>query len=253
MNIFTRLVVSTAFAFKCLNAAAETSAQKESFSSGNQKVSVIELYTSEGCSSCPTADSWLSGLKHRKGLFKTFIPMAFHVDYWNYLGWRDEFSDAQHSNRQRTYNQIGRIGSVYTPGFVINGEEWRGFFNRLQRNSPLLPPEAGAEETVGNLSLVGRGKQFRAHFAAAQRNDLVIHLAYLGTDLNNNIRRGENAGRTFEHDFVVLAHTQMPLGADGDAVLPRAEIKHATAIAAWVSTRNDPAPIQAVGGWLAVH
>ena len=127
------------------------------------------------------------------------------------------------------------------------------FFNPLQRNSPPLPPEAGAAETVGNLSLVGRGKQFRAHFAAAQRNDLVIHLAYLGTDLNNNIRRGKNAGRTLEHDFVVLAHTQMPLGADGDAVLPRAEIKHATAIAAWVSTRSDPAPIQAVGGWLAVH
>lgn len=217
---------------------------------------MVELYTSEGCSSCPPADAWVSALKERDDLFKTVIPLAFHVDYWNYLGWRDEFSNAKYSARQRQYHTQGSTGSVYTPGFVINGEEWRGFFNPFERNRP--PLNQAQETVVGELTLKGESDMFYLSFSpeSDQSSNLIINLAYLGTDLSNNIRRGENAGRVLNHDFVVLTMIRKNLKQqDGEyqAVMRRAPVKHATAVAAWVSTRDDPTPIQAVGGWLAVH
>lgn len=226
---------------------------KEVFSSGPGKVSVIELYTSEGCSSCPPADAWLSKLKRQDELFKTVVPLAFHVDYWDYLGWRDEFSDASFSQRQRLYYQLGHTASVYTPGFVINGAEWRGFFS-LSRNKPPIETQA----TPGILELVGEHQTYTATFTPAENKNtnLVINLAYLGTGLSNRIKRGENAGKELNHDFVVLAMHTLPMKkTDGNfqAELPRAEITHATAVAAWVSERDNPTPIQAVGGYLAVH
>lgn len=224
----------------------------ETFSSGTQKVTLLELYTSEGCSSCPPADRWLSKLKDHKDLFKDFVPVAFHVDYWNYLGWRDEFSEPEHSNRQRRYHQVGRTGSVYTPGFVIDGKEWRGFFSPKNREYP--PLMSHATDQVGDLTLTAKEDQYIVQFENLnQQSGLNVHLAYLGTDLHNNVRRGENAGRQLRHDFVVLAHISGALKKDGTATLPRAAIKNASAVAAWVSERRDPAPIQAVGGWLAVH
>ncbi|MEP0543428.1 MAG: DUF1223 domain-containing protein, partial [Marinobacter sp.] len=71
----------------------------EQWQSSNTQTDVIELFTSEGCSSCPPADAFLSSLKNRDGVFRTFIPMAFHVDYWNYIGWKDRFASSEYSQR----------------------------------------------------------------------------------------------------------------------------------------------------------
>ncbi len=181
------------------------------------------------------------------------VPLAFHVDYWDYLGWRDEFSDASFSQRQRLYYQLGHTASVYTPGFVINGAEWRGFFS-LSRNQPPIEPA----DAPGMLELIGTNQTFTAAFTPAEegKTNLMINLAYLGTGLSNRIKRGENAGKELHHDFVVLAMYEKSLREkDGAfrASLPRAELRNATAVAAWVSERGNPTPIQAVGGYLAVH
>ena len=241
-------LVPSLLAFLSLTASVQL--QAETFASGDQRVSVVELYTSEGCSSCPPADRWLSKLTSSDELFKTVIPVAFHVDYWNYLGWRDEFSDVRFSERQRLYNRIGQTGSVYTPGFVINGEEWRGFFSPLHRNSPPIE----TKENVGELTLTGQGDVYALSFDSpdAKRNsrNLTVNLVYLGTGLSTEIKRGENAGRKLEHDFVVLGMASEKLDDEGRAELPRVEIKDATAVAAWVSEQGNPTPIQAVGGWL---
>ena len=84
-------------------AGLATDAAPIQFQSPERQVALVELYTSEGCSSCPPAESWLSGLKEKPGLWSEFVPVAFHVDYWNYLGWRDKWSSKEYSDRQRDY------------------------------------------------------------------------------------------------------------------------------------------------------
>src|SRR5437763_12029180 len=98
------------------------------FESSETQTSLIELFTSEGCSSCPPAEKWLSAFKSNPDLWKKTVPVAFHVDYWNHLGWRDRFSKPEFTSRQRRYAAAWGGDSVYTPGFVVNGKEWRGWF-----------------------------------------------------------------------------------------------------------------------------
>jgi len=98
------------------------------FNSGEKKVHLIELYTSQSCSSCPPAERKISEYRNHEKLFKEFIPLAFHVTYWNYLSWRDQFSKQIFSNRQRDYSRITNSG-VYTPQIVLDGVDfrsWRG-------------------------------------------------------------------------------------------------------------------------------
>ncbi len=93
------------------------------FSSGNDRVALVELYTSEGCSSCPPADRWLSRLADDAGLWSEFVPVAFHVDYWDYIGWKDEFADPSNTQRQRGYAAAAGARSIYTPQMVVGGRD----------------------------------------------------------------------------------------------------------------------------------
>src|SRR5213592_2697372 len=113
------------------------------FESGKTQTSLIELFTSEGCSSCPPAEKWMSALKTNPDLWKKVVPIAFHVDYWDHLGWRDRFSKPQFTERQRRYAAAWGGDSIYTPGFVLNGREWRGCIG-----GPAWPT---ASEKVGAL------------------------------------------------------------------------------------------------------
>lgn len=100
------------------------------YESTDTQVRLIELYTSEGCYSCPPADDWIRKLKTDKRLWKEFVPTAFHVDYWDYIGWKDPFASADNTRRQHHYASVLGMRTVYTPGFFLNGKEWRGFFNK---------------------------------------------------------------------------------------------------------------------------
>ncbi len=220
-------------------------ASADEFVSESTRPTLIELYTSEGCSSCPAADRWLSSLKAKPGLWSDFIPLAFHVDYWNYLGWRDEFASAANSSRQRRHRDERHIGSVYTPGFVINGREWRGFFNPLTRNNA-LPLDPG---TGGRLKLSAKANVVTLSYSSgAPATLLVANVVYLSTDQTTRVTRGENRGKSLHHDFVVLAHLSSTGQNHWQFKLARPETS--TAIAAWLSKPDDLTPIQAVGGWL---
>ena len=83
---------------------------------------LIELYTSEGCSSCLPAEAWMSGLKNQPRLWQEFVPVAFHVDYWDHLGWRDPFSSRSWTQRQMTYVKQMKLSSAYTPQVVVGGQ-----------------------------------------------------------------------------------------------------------------------------------
>ena len=110
-----------------LGAVVISSAAESRFESGPQQTALIELYTSEGCSSCPPAEAWMSRLKNDPGLWKKFVPIAFHVDYWDRLGWRDRFSSQRWTERQLGYAALWRSDSVYTPAVVRNGSELRNW------------------------------------------------------------------------------------------------------------------------------
>ncbi|HKI75068.1 MAG TPA: DUF1223 domain-containing protein [Pseudomonadales bacterium] len=234
------------FLLTTLVMAARADNAPQVFVSGTRPTTTVELFTSEGCSSCPPADAWLSHFKASRGLWHDVIPLAFHVDYWNDLGWTDKFSDAAFSRRQRQYASTGHIASVYTPGIVVNGREWRQFFNPLRRNQPL--PQAPGEP--GRLILTRSADTVNLAFKGSGKSGYVAHVVYLGMNLKRHIGRGENAGKVLTEDFVVLDHRARAGTTSwnfSDYAPPRA----AAAIAAWISTAGDPAPIQAVAGELA--
>lgn len=231
------------------NAAA--SAAPLTFQSTNQQVSLLELYTSEGCSSCPPADRWISQLKSDPRLWREIIPVAFHVDYWDYIGWPDRFASAMFSQRQRQYAQTGNIRTVYTPGLVLDGNEWRGWFS-----DPVLRLAPRAD--VGSLRLDIENGQALISFTPLQAfpNQLTLHLALLGFDLSTAVKAGENRGRQLRHDFTVVAYQTAPIVQQGGRYslqLPLPSHRFAVprlAVAAWLSNQQNQRPLQAVGGWL---
>lgn len=207
---------------------------------------LVELYTSEGCSSCPPAERYINKLQQHNALWKRLFPIAFHVDYWNELGWVDRFSRPEYSQRQRSYARYYQRRSIYTPAFYINGSSWRpGWFNK-----PL--PELTNHHT-GILRLKVEHPTVSAHYTPAQTWDktLILHLAVLGLDLQTNIRTGENAGSKAEHQFVVLHHQQQTSSNNTwHMTLPALNTLETDklAIIGWVSESNSPIPIQVTGG-----
>ena len=215
------------------------------------RVTLIELFTSEGCSSCPPAEKWINEAEARSDLWSRVVPVAFHVDYWDYIGWPDRFASREHSLRQRTYREVGHTRGIYTPGFVVGGREWRGWF----RNPVLdLPPDVD----VGAISVDVRDGRFAARFEPVVEvpESLELHVARLGFDLSTEVRAGENHGRTLEHDFVVLGWSRHRMSGSGAGYEAAGALPAASnpapreAVAVWVSVPGDPLPIQAAGNWL---
>ena len=213
--------------------------------SSERQTQVIELFSSEGCSSCPPADRWLSSLKNNKGLFKQFIPLAMHVDYWDYIGWKDKFASKDNTTRQQIHQMFGNLRSVYTPGVLTAGKEWRAWRFATINQSPLK---------VGKLSLDLKGEQLNASFASTKQGKYNLKVALLAMDLSSTIRAGENKGKQLKHDFVLLK--QKSFASDNgkwDDLLSHDFFytPHKNLVfVAWVESDENPAPIQAVGSYL---
>ena len=226
------------------------------FQSGANKVNLIELYTSEGCSSCPPADEWLSTLKENSELWKRFVPVSFHVNYWDYLGWKDKFAQAKFTDRQERYAIKRAVSTVYTPAVLLNGKGWRSW--RFYKDYLDISPE-----TPGNLSANLTDTFLEVNFTSNMpdnnfKKPLILHVALLGNNIVSNIKRGENEGKVLTHDFVTLSLSkklskQPPKHSVNYWKIPTQRLDKfddANAIAIWVSTRNDPTPIQASGSFL---
>ena len=235
--------------------AVARSAEAQEFTSDVSQTTLLELYTSEGCSSCPPADRWLTSLKAHPSLWKDFIPLAFHVEYWNYIGWEDRFSDVRFSKRQRRYREEGGVSAVYTPGFIANGAEWRDWF--IARDRARLPQSSNMP---GVLRLKLQGESYEANFTAntndapVSNDDLILNIAVLGMGLSSHVTRGENARKTLTHDFVVL-HAESNTNAsmlndtnEWSGTLNAAVLQQGDAIVSWISRAGTLAPIQSTGG-----
>jgi len=219
--------------------------------SGPQAVISVELFTSESCSSCPAAERWLSTLADDPGLWRRFAPLAWHVAYWNHLGWKDAFSSSRFSARQDAYRRAGALRRVYTPGVLVGGKEWLDW----RRGDPL----PSTTSRPGKLRLELGGASARIRFAPqsnAGKGPWRAHLALLGSGFHRRIGTGENRGRTLAEDFVVLGWAQSLRARGGHApewtlVVPQAPAGAVRrAAVAWVASDPAPVPIQIVGGWL---
>jgi hypothetical protein len=220
------------------------SVQALEFESPDQQTSLIELFTSEGCSSCPPAEQWMNSLKRHSGLWQDFIPVAFHVDYWDYLGWKDPYATRANSDRQRQYRRQGHIRAVYTPGMLKNGREWRSWHLGFR-------PTLG-DEKVGKLKVTIKDNTLTASYTHFSK-DMVLNIVPLGFDILTEVKAGENRNRTLPHEFVALDHHSVKAGPDGwtfDFKNLNKQSEAMQAIAVWISRKTDLTPLQATGGWL---
>lgn len=215
------------------------------FESGDTRNTLIELYTSEGCSSCPPAENFLNKLKNDKNLWGKWVPIALHVQYWDYIGWKDHYATRENGQRQSRYASLKRASTVYTPAFMVNGSNWRrGLF------STSLPNE---ESLAGNLIVTVNGNSVNATYKSKSKSSLKLNVAVLGMGLVSKIERGENEGRTANHEFVVVGFDDLESdNLKWNMELPELHYSKAKkyALAVWVSNIGDPTPIQVVGGLL---
>jgi hypothetical protein len=169
---------------------------------------VLELFTSQGCSSCPPADRLLSRLGHDGASGKRVLPLAFHVDYWNYIGWTDPFSSADWSARQTEYSRRFKLDGIYTPQIVVNG---RAQLVGSDEEGIAREIEAAARQPSARVTLAvdaAGGRRVVADVTAeattaleADRLDAVVVLYESG--VATDVKRGENSGRRLENDFIV--------------------------------------------------
>lgn len=231
-----------------LSSFAQAGEKQLQLESGSKTVQLIELYSSEGCSSCPPAERYLRNLRQKKGLWTTFVPVEFHVDYWNSLGWTDPFCEKRFSQRQRLYAYQLGMPTVYTPGFFFHGREWRQWSYEKIRPSKIQ---------TGNLKVIQKGSEYLIEYRprTSEKKKLRAFGALLGNGMSNQVKSGENKGRELVHDFVVLVFTngrmkKIKAGYQTSLTLKkRDKVKPKSySVAFWVSEEGNLIPLQATGG-----
>lgn len=166
---------------------------------GATRAHLIELYTSEGCSSCPPADRWLSAMPANEQV----VPLAFHVDYWDSPAWRDRFANPRFTRRQNALAAQSHGATTYTPEVAVDGREWRSW------NSG-EPPLIGTPQPIGLALQIDPGRKLHARLEAtpAAGDDAAAYTAWIAVSedkLTSAVRGGENSGVELHHDHVVRA------------------------------------------------
>jgi len=207
-----------------LGAASSRAADACSAASAHAVPTVVELYTSEGCSSCPPADRWLSTLKDDPSV----VALAFHVDYWDRLGWKDRFASPAFTARQAAEQATNGARFSYTPQVVVDGRD-RTDWSRARLASASRP-----SATV-DVTLAQRGDRFVAAVTpgAASPKRLAAYWAVTEQGHSTAVRAGENEGATLHHDFVVRDYASVAAWA--------ARVGTAESLAFTPSTRADAA------------
>jgi len=177
--------------------------------SGPQTTALVELYTSEGCSSCPPADRWLTSTFRANAPAAGAIPLAFHVDYWDRLGWQDRFASAAYTERQYATMRAGRARLVYTPQVLVQGRD----FPRWQagpRDATAAIAAANARPARAEITLEAMPRPRAVAVTAAvrvpaeaDRRGAAIYVALVDSGLVSEVKAGENSGVRLVHDHVV--------------------------------------------------
>ena len=175
--------------------------------SGPGTAALVELYTSEGCDSCPPADSWLRKLPDAGA--GGVVPLSFHVDYWDYIGWKDPFANPAFGARQRELAAITRARVVYTPQVTLAGRDYRSWGSGVRFAADVRAVNAVPARAEIALALAGSqpgSTELRASATVPKvedRTDAALYVAVYENGLANRVTAGENRGATLHHDFVV--------------------------------------------------
>ena len=211
--------------------AGVVQADKCTARSGEKTAALVELYTSEGCNSCPPADRWLSSLGARYRP-EVVVPLALHVDYWDYIGWKDPYAKREFSQRQRRLSQLQRAAFVYTPQVLLQGADFREWADPAfdQRLASIHAKPARARLELEIVRATSDALEVRVNAAVlepAQAADSGLYVAAYENRLESRVSAGENSGRLLRHDHVALEWLG-PYGAGERRVrlplLPKAKI-----------------------------
>lgn len=165
----------------------------------NDNPVVVELYTSQGCSSCPAADALMHELAKRDDV----IGLALHVDYWDYIGWKDPFGDPAHAKRQRAYATEAKRRSIFTPEMVVHGQ------TDIVGAKPMALSKAIAEHAARtpsvDVDVTRQGDTLSIEAAVLQdvTGTMTVHMLRYTPERSTEIKRGENAGKTLNYANVV--------------------------------------------------
>ena len=163
---------------------------------------LVELFTSEGCSSCPPADEAVGRLN---GWKKNVFVLSFHVDYWDYLGWKDVFSNSAYSSRQQHYGDLFHLNSIYTPQIVVNGRTQFVGSDETQLRTTIENDLKEIPKTDLQINIQpGNKDQITVLWTTSPNPDLKINLALVQNFTKDHIQRGENKGQTLNHFFTVI-------------------------------------------------
>jgi hypothetical protein len=174
----------------------------------NKGFALVELFTSEGCSSCPAADEAIGRIQDP--VQNVFI-LCFHVDYWNYLGWKDLYSNPAYSARQQEYGNLFHLNSIYTPQVVVNGQTQFVGSDEVRLRSAIASWVKEAPKTRIQIRVqksVHGQVPVSCILEATPGN--ILHLALVQKTATDFIQRGENKGRTLKHYFIVRDFTSLP-------------------------------------------
>lgn len=210
--------------FAAIPSNENTTASSTLAPSNSSSFAIVELFTSQGCSSCPPADHVLRDLiEEAEKTNKPIYGLSFHVDYWNYLGWKDPYSSADYSNRQREYNRSLKSRGSYTPQMIVNGvSEFIGSKRSLayQEVDNALEMQSKVAVEITNSQLSASADELVVSYKnTGTCSNCQINIALVESDLRDAVKRGENHGRTLRHDNVVRAFTTQDFKSSGKATL----------------------------------
>ena len=183
---------------------AESLAAECTARSGPQTAALIELYTSEGCSSCPPADRWLSSLAG-PSVPQGVVPIAFHVSYWDYIGWKDVFADERYTERQRALAKATGARMVYTPQVMLDGRDFRDWSNARAVSQAIAKANAMASRAQIEIAArsASEGTATATLRPGVKADDLALFVAITQNGLSSRVTAGENRGEKLAHSFVV--------------------------------------------------
>jgi len=198
-------VVVAACMWTVMPARAEVCSAK----SGSRTVALVELYTSEGCDSCPPADRWLASTFPVGATGANAIALAFHVDYWDRLGWKDRFAAPEWTERQHAAARANRSSFVYTPQVLVQGRELAGWRSKTAAAAVAATAAAPARASVALEAEARRGVlavKAAAHVQRdADRAGAALYVVLADSAHVSEVKAGENAGARLAHDHVVRA------------------------------------------------
>ena len=180
---------------------------------------VVELFTSQGCSSCPPADAFLGDLAERDDV----LALSMHVDYWDYIGWKDPYALSSNTPRQRTYARRFGLGYVYTPQMVVDGHIQATGSNR---RAVLAGIDRAKSEPGLEVAIAKNGENASVALPAGTAEPAAVYALLIDRRHENDVRRGENGGRKLAHSNVVRAMERIATW-NGEAMtveLPLAEM-----------------------------